>query len=148
MIGTTLPVINDWIDDTLTTDVTLQNLVGAARVAAGQWVFEDYLPDEAPFPSIVYQNQSSVTVRGVGPVVIMEDTLYIVKVIAQVSSYNPLRAIANRIEFLVADRHNIIRPDGEILGTAKDAPFQLPEVDAGRQYRHLGGIFRIQAVAS
>lgn len=148
MIGTTLPIVADWIEETLTGDATLQGLVGSMRVSNGPWVFEDYLPDDAAFPSIVFQNQGSVSVRGVGPTVFMEDTLYVVKAIAQVDNYSPLRAIANRCEALVADRHNIIRPDGEILGTAKEAPFQLAEVDAGRQFRHLGGIFRIYAVAS
>lgn len=97
------------------------------------------------FPYVLFQQQAIGTdVRGVGPARIMAPLLYLVRGIAEGNSFGgSLRSIADRIDALLQAQHGT-SAGGVIVACVRERSFALPEVAAdGRQYRHLGGIYRI-----
>jgi hypothetical protein len=137
--GDEIPVINDFLDDLLGQDTILLELV-VGRVHDG------LAPANEKYPFIVYQVQAPSLVRGVGTITIMADPLYVVKAIAQTNSYDILRPIVRRMDALLTGYTGVVL-GGSIEGIVRTAPYSLIEEVEGRQIRHLGGIYRIQAQA-
>jgi hypothetical protein len=110
-------------------------------------VFEDFAPQGfAVYPFIIVQCQSPPRdVRGVGVSRVMVDTLYIVKAVAQVDSYAPLAPIASVIERALTSPTGGPVADGEVFTSVREEQFAMVEIEAGKQYRHFGGLFKIQA---
>jgi hypothetical protein len=111
-------------------------------------IFQDFAPVDTEMPYIIYQCQDPPRdVRGVGPVRVMVDTLYIVKAVAQVATYAPLAPVAKVIDaaMTVADVTPV--DDGYALASIRNGQFSLTEIDSGKKFCHLGGEYRIQAQA-
>lgn len=147
-VGVETPLVDAWIVSRLSTDATLLTMgivTGSGSVASR--VFNSLAPAETAMPLIVYQTQRASDVIGVGTARIMVDTLYVVKVIAQGSDFSVHKPIADRVDVLLHGAAAVVA-GGEILSCVRTEPFSMVENDEGRQYRHLGGIFRIQALAN
>lgn len=100
------------------------------------------------FPFIVYQCQvPPKDVRGVGPVRVMVDTLFIVKAIGQCDDYLPLTPVARVIDTALTAPDTVAVTDGFILCSTREDGFSMVEIDSGKQFRHLGGQFKILAQA-
>lgn len=111
-------------------------------------IFLDYAPEGTPYPFVIYQCQSPPRdVRGVGVVRVMVDTLYIVKAVAQVTSYQPLAPVARVIDAAMTSATGSPVVDGMVLASVREEGFNLLEIEGGTQYRHLGGQYRIHAQA-
>ena len=109
-------------------------------------IFSVVAPQGTPYPFIVYQCQSPPRdVRGVGVYRVMIDPLYVVKVVAQVMSYDPLAPVARVLDIALTSASGSAVADGRILASVRNAGFHMVEIEAGTQYRHLGGEYRIQA---
>ena len=137
--GDELPLINDWIESRLKTDLEMSGFIK-------ERVHEGIAPDDEQYPYVTYQQQSAVLVRGVGGLVIMADALYLVKAIAMVDNWTILRPINIRIDALMSGFTGVVL-GGSIEGTVRRSPYSLIEEVEGRQIRHLGGIYEIQAQA-
>lgn len=111
-------------------------------------IYEDFAPKGAKYPFIIYQCQDPPRdVRGVGVSRVMVDTLYVVKAVAQVDSYAPLGGIAAVIDSALTSSTGGAVMDGNVFTSIRDEQFALVEVESGTQYRHFGGVFKIQAGA-
>lgn len=111
-------------------------------------VFLELAPPGANYPFIVYQCQSPPRdVRGVGTFRVMVDTLYVVKAIAQVASYEPLVPVAKAIDTIMTAPVGGSVADGNVWVSIRENQFSMTEDTAGSTYRHLGGVYRIQAQA-
>lgn len=112
-------------------------------------IFLDLAPDGTPYPFIVFQQQSAPeVVRGVGPEEVMVDTVYVVKAIAQGTSFEHLAPVAAGIRAALHEPTGETVTDGVILMSRFERGFSMKEDESTKQFRHLGGEYRIQAQAS
>lgn len=110
-------------------------------------IFEDFAPQGfAVYPFIIIQCQSPPRdVRGVGVSRVMVDTLFIVKAVAQVDSYTPLAPIARVFDSALTSPAGGSVGDGQVFTCVREEQFAMVEIESGKQYRHFGGLFKIQA---
>jgi hypothetical protein len=109
-------------------------------------IFEEVAPDDALYPFIVWQCQSPPRdVRGVGSFRVMVDTLYIVKAVAQGTSYAPLVPVARVIDGAMTNTTGTAVGDGHVFTSTRNDQYSLREPAEGTEFRHLGGEYRIQA---
>ena len=138
---------DQWIYSTLKADATLTALIGGATSPR---IYSDLAPQGPPLPVlpyVIYQMQSAVNLMIVGPRSFWANMTYIVKGVNETLSYGgPLLTIAERI---IADLHatpnGAANAYGIIWTCVLDDHFRMPEVTAGRNFRHSGGRFRIYA---
>lgn len=111
-------------------------------------VFEDFAPEGTAYPFIIAQCQIPPRdVRGVGVSRVLVDTLFVVKAVAQVTSYGPLAPVAAVIDIAMTSSAGAPVEDGAVFASVRDEQFALVEVENGVQYRHFGGQYKIQARA-
>lgn len=94
---------------------------------------------------VLYQMQTANDIRGVGPARIGVDGLWLVRVVAETNSFGGnLLAAADRIDVLLQAASGTVTA-GVIWACVRTEPFQLVELTEGgkRQFRHLGGQYRI-----
>jgi hypothetical protein len=133
--------IDEWLYGTLTGDAALTAVVG-------QRVHNEQAPTTSTFPLVVFQLQSSIDVRGNGQTRIMVDALYVVRGIVANASYDAnSKLIAERIDALLHASSGGTADGGaaSIFTSHRTQHFRLAEEESGKQYRHLGGIYRIYA---
>jgi hypothetical protein len=130
-------VAEQWLYTVLSGDTALAAVVGTR-------IYAYIAPEGAAMPYVVYQNQAGRDVRGVGPLRIMANLLYVVKVIGATNSFGTLEVAANRIDaVLQAASGTNVR--GTVIACVREQPFALVESLESGQYRHLGGIYRLWA---
>jgi hypothetical protein len=101
------------------------------------------------FPYIIFQAQTPPVVsRGIGDVTVLVSTIYIVKAVAQTSTYDTLAPVAAAIKDAMSAPNGATADGGLIFATSYEGGFSLVESESSTQYRHLGGQYRIQAQAS
>lgn len=136
-------MIEEWVES------TLKNHLAFDTISAGlsQRVFDGLAPRGAKYPFIVWQAQSPPRdIRGVGPHTIMVDAVYIVKAVAQAKSYMPLKDVAHQInEALVQTGVNV--EGGYMLSIARERQHSQATIEEGTEFRHLGGVYQVQATA-
>ena len=132
-----LAAIDRWLVAVLTGDSTLHGLV-ADRI------FDGIAPQGTLAPYIICQTQAPHDVAGVGAVRIMVESVSIIKCLAEGTSYSTLHAIANRIDALL-HKASGTNADGTVLGCVREMPFKMAETTEGKEYRWLGGVYRIWA---
>ena len=141
--GSEIPMIDAWVESRLALFAVDLEAIAAGLSAA---VYPDFAPEGTPYPFIVYQCQSPPRdIRGVGVSRVMVDTLYVVKAVSQAVSYDPLRPIAGIIDRAMTAAEGGSVGSGLVLSSVRERQFSMVEVDAGTQYRHLGGEFKIHA---
>lgn len=143
-LGAEQALVDLWVES------ALKSYAGLDAVSPGltQRVYSQYAPADAQYPFIVWQVASPARdIRGVGVIRVMVDTLYIVKAVAQVDSYAPLAPVARAIDSALTAPDQIAVADGFILSSVREEQFSLVEVEAGKQYRHFGGQYKIHAQA-
>ncbi len=131
----------NWIYSTLAADATLAGLVGTR-------IYEDVRPNTVTaFPYIVFQLQSPGNdLLGVGPRRVWSELLYVVRGIAQGTLYTGnLTLIANRIDALLHGKQAAVT--GGYIRCWRERPFRRAERTDERDYRHLGGEYRINTQA-
>lgn len=134
--------VDEWLYATMAADASIGALV-ADRIYA------EVAPADATFPLIITTHLSSTDVRAATQQSrIMVSGLWLVKGVVNDSSFNnTLKAIAERIDALFhASSGGTADGGGAAIFTShREQPFRLAEVESGKQYRHLGGQFRIYA---
>lgn len=134
----TTGVIEPWLYSTLQDDATLTGLVGdrVSGTLSGELLATPY---------VTFLLQDHRDVLGVGGTIIMADCLYMVKAVSQSAGWGTVTAIAERIQDLLHRESTVISLPNGSLTTVRERIISYPEVSEGVQYRHLGGIYRIQA---
>ena len=143
--GAEIVMISQWIKDRLEAYTDLDTI----STGLTSRVFDDVAPSGATYPFIVYQVQSAPeVVRGVGSEEVMVDTVYVVKAIAQGTDSSALAPVAEAIRTALHEPTGEAVFGGNILMCRYERSFSMKEVESTKQFRHLGGEFRIQAQAS
>lgn len=136
-------IIDEWLYELLTGDATLQ-----ALESGGIPVYNEEVPIPIELPVIIFQNQSSVSVQGVGGARIFNSSLYVVRGVAPGASFKRLKLIASRIDALLHRSTGGTTSDGIVQDSVQEEIYRVREQDRGIAYRHLGGIYRIWASAN
>jgi hypothetical protein len=132
-----------WLYATLTGDATLTGLVGAR-------VYNTRRPADGAMPCVVFQLQASGDVMVVGAVRVWSRLTYVVRGIAEPvppSYEGTLKSIAGRIDALLHGKSGS-NGAGTVWSCVRVRPFQMAETPpqlGGREFRHLGGVYEIQA---
>lgn len=142
-VGAEDMIVAGWLTSVLGGDATLQGLLGT------QGVWDGPAPDNALYPLLRIDAQSpGYMVRGVGAVEVMADSLWLIRGIYEGTSYLPLKPIAERVHSLLHGAVAQVVTDGTIEAVARESIFRQRVSDAGKEFRHLGGIYRIYVQGS
>lgn len=130
--------VHKWLYSTMAGD--------SALVAAAPGGFHSGIaPPRPTYPFVRFGIQAPMRViRGVGVVEFMMTSLWLIRGVDNNASYVNLTAVSKRIQALFAGVINVALPDGMILSCVREEAFQLEQVEGGREYRHLGGMYRIE----
>lgn len=129
-----------WVYGTLTSDPTLQGLLGGAQGI--QQRVKEGVYDGAEPTWVVYTILEPQDVKGVGLIHVMSRVQFQIKVVGKGASYTPLVPIYQRVHELLEGRTNQEPAQGGIVLTAERVSgVQFPERANGIEYRHLGGLY-------
>lgn len=130
-------IVDRWLYARLTGDATLMGLVTG--------VYAMPVPPGKALPYVVFQEQSTRDIRGVGPARIGVDGTWLVRGVAETAGYGgALEQIADRIDVLLQASSGTVS-GGMVWACVRQRPFRLVESTQNGQYRHMGGIYQILA---
>jgi hypothetical protein len=123
--------------------VAEQYIYGKLAALVGGRVYSGIAPATATYPLIVFQVQSpGADVTVIGGERIWADPLFLVRAVGKSASWSSVSATADAIDVAL---HNT--SGGAVVWCRRESPFSLIEVtDAGIQYRHLGGLYRLRVL--
>lgn len=140
--GAEQAMVDKWVEARI---ATLAVDLDAISAGLSGRVYLDAAPRDAEWPVIVYQCQDPPRdVRGVGLVTVMVDTLYLVKAIAQAGN-DVLAPIVSTLHRAMTTATGSAVDDGAVLTSVRNEQFSMTDMTEGATFRHLGGIYRIQA---
>lgn len=149
-VGAEDVVVTDWLHSTLIADATIRGL--CTHTDNTVKVFEDLAPAFDPvgnqygYPFVVYQEQVSADVFGMGPKSrIMVSTTVIVRGIAE-GTWDALVPLAAAIDALL-EGATANMSNGTVLGCRRLQQYRMPELHENRIIRHLGGVYAVFAQA-
>lgn len=126
--------VDEWLYSLLHGDPELAGVPVAAYVAK----------QGTAYPRVQFNFQGGSDVVAVGAIRIMLTGLWQVKAIVQAESYASVIPLVDRIDALLHGKQGQVS-DGVILGCKREQPIAYVEESDGLQYRHLGGLYRIEA---
>lgn len=157
-----------WLDELLGGDALLADVIDEARYPDGvpavpnpERVFEGVAPADALEPFVIYSGSTSPTLGAgqdlgasdndaIGTERVLTSTTLTVRAVMAGTSYRPLEPIADRLDDLLHGAATVevaaLDPAGAavvIAGCKRTTPLKYPEVADGRQFRHLGGVYRL-----
>lgn len=133
-------IIDPWLYTTFSGDAEITSYVGT-RITNGAALG----PTATPF--ITWEMNSSRDIQKADGDTLWNESLFLVKVIGQGGSYEPITPIAKRMNALLDMVTNAPGPAGGFLTIRRDRLIRYVELDDNIQYRHLGAIWRITAHA-
>ncbi len=125
-----------WLKDTLSGDSTLM-----AAALGGIW--DGPARDGTKYPIVRYDLQSAVETRTTDLTTLWLNMLWLIRGVAETTSLATLRTISNRINVKLHGSHDVAVTDGMIMWCSREQGFNQQAVENGREYRHVGGIYRI-----
>lgn len=134
-LGDELEVVGTWIASLFTDPAT------EAAFPGGVW--DGPAVDATEYPFLRFENVSSIVVRGNSQFEIMHNTVWLVQGVTAGSSFNPLRDGALLIQSRLHGIGAITIPGGTIESSTREMAYRHSSVEGGREYRHLGGHYRI-----
>ena len=145
--GRELWIAESWIYQLLQADAILEALLPGTNA---QTIWPGIAPTGTPEPYVIVSFQGSSDVNGLGSGLarILSSVLYQVAAYGPYSTLGKLAPISQRIDELLHGKAGSLLDGATVLGTVlscvRERPLTLPEVAGGRQYRRLGGVYRLQ----
>lgn len=137
-----LPRINRWITEVLTDDPA------TAAIIDGR-IYHDQAPEDASYPFIVFSFSDGEAVNGLGACRLMTRARYQIKVVARDVLDANARTLADRIDAVIGTAQAATHSaDSSIAFSARlESPiaYSEPSRDSSRVFRHLGGLYLIEA---
>ncbi len=148
-IVTELSIAESWIYQVLSGDPTLDALAGGS---VEDRIWPGIAPIGTPEPYIIlaYQGARDVVGLGSGLARILSRPQYQVAAMGPAITLGTLDPWAARIDELLHGKSGSLLDDdlvtvlGRVLSCVRERPFSLPETVEGRQYRRLGGLYRLE----
>lgn len=131
-----------WIYQTLSADAAL-------RALAGGRIFSYRVPEGSAYPCVVFQLQTpQLDSRAIGDVRLASRLVLAIKTIGQGADFIAIQPIAARIDELI-EAGSGSTVDGVVVCCVRDMPLEyLESSDAGIDYAHLGGLYRLTVQGS
>lgn len=128
--------VDEWLYQTMSADSTLTALASGG-------VHADVAPPDSTLPAVVFSDLGGADTVGVDGTRILTSGLWLVRAIAEATSWQgTLRQAADRIDAVLDNTSGVV--SGVTVGKcSREAPHKLVDTAHGRQYRHLGGTYRI-----
>lgn len=155
-IVTELSIGESWIYQVLVGDTTMQALATAAGHGSGaggitKAIWPGIAPagTAEPYVILAYQGARDVNALGNGLARIMSRPQYQVVAMGPAISLGTLDPWAAQIDTLLHGKSGTLLDDdlvtilGRVYSCIRERPFTLPETVEGRQYRRLGGLYRL-----
>lgn len=128
---------DQWLHATLTGDATLTGVV------AGR-VYADLAPPDSELPAVVFSEQAPTDSIGVDGARILVQALWLVRVIADTTSWHgTLKTAADRIDTVLHNTSGAAAGGVTVGKCVRESSYRLVDTAHGKQYRHLGGIYRL-----
>jgi hypothetical protein len=137
-----IPLAEQWLQEVLAGDTGLVALL-PKYPGANPSIYGYVAPDNAPYPVVIYSYHSGSDVYGSGTARIMSHLVYQVKAVGEGASFSTLGPIADRIDELLHGALGGVT-GLSVLSCIREAPVAYAEIENGIQYRHLGGLYRLQ----
>lgn len=126
-----------WLYQLLTDSADLAELVGDR-------IFSEVAPATTSYPMVIYAYHNGTDVYGVGKTRVMSQLDFQVKAVGSGASYLPLVPVADLLDTLLHGAAGNTE-DVKVLSSIRQSPIAYAEIDEdGGQYRHLGGLYRLQ----
>lgn len=119
----------------------------AALAQGTEGIWADTAGVNAQYPLVQVLFYTGTDLRLLGNTFIWSDLVYIVRGCCQGASFLPLKTISQRISAALDGAEGNVS-DGTVFGAMRIAPFRMSESDGERQFRYLGGMFRVFAKES
>lgn len=133
-------LVDAWLQTVLAGDTTLSTAVGGRIIGD----MGDLGTFTTPYVQHVFQSTRDVTT--VDGTIIDTDNLVVVKAVTQTGSWGALTTIAARIHTLLhSPGVTYTLTGGASLTCVRERAVKIIDEETGRQYRHLGGQYRIRA---
>lgn len=132
--------VNEWLYTVLAADSDVTDLVGTR-------IYDGLAPRGATYPVIIFNFLTGSDVMAVGSIRVMNSGLYQVKAVAQATSYADVSPVADAIDSALHRASGSVG-DGAILACRREQPIVYIEQVNDLQYRHMGGLYRIQVQGS
>lgn len=101
-------------------------------------------PEGTAFPFVTFQFMSGIPYAAVGAYRIWLNMIWLVKAVGETADTSTLDGIFARIDALL-QRGSGTPAAGTVWSCVQETAFELPEVVSGKQYRSLGGTYRLYA---
>lgn len=146
-VGSETLVIDDWLRVVLGTPTTPVAALSGVGVTG---VHDHFAEPKKPYPYVVFQCQSTIDVGGNGPGRWMVNAVYIVKAVAEIDTFEPLKSIQQAIDTILDGVTEAVALNGDaiITGVRRLGEHRFIEYEDGSQARQLGGEYRIYAQAA
>lgn len=122
----------------LSSDATLGALLSGTAA-----VYEGVAPQEADAPYVIFNPQSPGVDYQTNGGRAYTESVYLVKAVTEGGSSAAAGTIAARIDTLLEAAPLTLSGTASNLYLRRTAQVDYPEVDSGKKYRHLGGLYRI-----
>lgn len=118
----------------------------AQSALIGLGVHEGKAPEGASFPAVVFAKLAGIDVTALGPRRLVTNFTYLVRAIAITNDLDDLDPLAAAIEAALESQAGAAPDGGRVNNCYRSQPYSEIEYDAGGAvYRHLGGVYRLQA---
>lgn len=138
MIETTR--VDEWLKTTLAASAPLAALVSTR-------IYGYVAPQGTTGNMVIYNWMGGSDLVAVSGYRALVNGLWQVKAVTQSNSFAQAKAIMDIVDGLI-HRQTGSTSDSLILACVRESPVQYPEITNGIQYRHLGGLYRIQITAN
>lgn len=127
--------VDQWLRNTLTAIPAVNNPTDGRMYA-------DEAPQNAVYPLVLWSLQDSHDIIGQGTFRIMTNCSYQVKVVGQTRSYWDLLPIYTAIDTAIHGAAGST-DNANVFAVMRYNEFRMSEFVAGKDYRHLGGLYEI-----
>lgn len=129
--------VDQWIYGVLSADTQLAGLVGTR-------IYGDLAPQQATMPFVLFSFLGGAD-RFVTLTARSTNAIYLIRGVAQSSSFSEVEAIGDRIDVAirVPNQGSLVR-DTLITSVVREQPHQRKDLENGVPYVYLGGFYRIR----
>lgn len=106
-------------------------------------IYSHVVPASAALPSVIYQMQAAEDLMVINGRRVWADLVYVVQVVALAGAWEDVDAVADWMDAALHNGRGSY-DGGMVYACTRERPFAFVEHDGDMQYRHLGGIYRLQ----
>lgn len=123
-------------------DSTLTSMLGTAAPGYAQSIYHSEAPQGATYPLVIFNKQSGVPTEAFADPSALENDVWLIKAIDRNTTADTAEAISARVTALLNDTSLSIS-GATLLYLRRQSDVEFSEVADGKQYRHVGSLYRL-----